>query len=90
MSWFTYIMTDSERGHLNCGFCGNLADMIAMYNEMPTAKLDYQQNKLVYLEQIHEHQGQARLDWMMTLNRKQKNELIEAINPDWIEFNSRC
>lgn len=89
MNWFIYIMTDSKRRNIHAGYCNDLDNTVAFYEMMPTASLDesYKQNILVYLEQgEYEHQVQVRLKQIVAMPRREKEQLITSINPDWMEL----
>lgn len=89
MAYYVFLMTDSERCNMHAGYCGHLEDMIAFYKLMPSMAMDenYIQNILVYLEQAeHEQMVKDRLKQIVALNRIQKEDLINTINPDWVEL----
>jgi putative endonuclease len=87
MNWFTYIMTDRERRSLHAGYCNDIDNTIEFYNCMPSLNPDYRQNILVYMEQgEYEKQVQDRVKELISFNRKQKEDLVNSINPDWIEL----
>jgi putative endonuclease len=87
---YTYIMTNTSKTHLHCGYCKDVYRMQKFYKEMPSMHFlyeNYSNNILVYLEELPNLDSvRVRLDQLMGLNREQKTGLINSINPDWVEI----
>jgi putative endonuclease len=89
MKQFIYIITDRNRTNLHVGLCTDMMKTIQFYSEMPTLFFDRAQqlNRLVYFEEINtEEQAMERFKYLSTFTRAQKEKMIRAVNPDWIDL----
>ncbi|MVN93078.1 GIY-YIG nuclease family protein [Mucilaginibacter aquatilis] len=89
MKHFIYILTDRNRNNLHVGLCTDILKTIKFYDEMPTLFFDKAQqlNRLVYFEEINtEEQAMERFKLLSTFTRAQKEKMIRAVNPDWIDL----
>ncbi len=86
---FVYIITDRNRNNLHVGLCTDLLKTLEFYNEMPTLFFDSSKhlNRLVYFEEIAtDEQAMDRFKYVSTFTRPQKEKMIRAANPDWIDL----
>jgi putative endonuclease len=89
MKRFIYIITDRNRKNLHVGLCSDLLKTLDFYKKMPTLFFDSAQqlNRLVYFEEINtEEQAMERFKIISTYTRPQKEKMIRAVNPDWIDL----
>lgn len=89
MKRFIYIITDRNRNNLHVGLSSDLLKTLQFYRQMPTLFFDNAQqlNRLVYFEEINnEAQAMERFKFVSTFTRPQKEKMIRAVNPDWIDL----
>ena len=89
MKRFIYIITDRNRNNLHVGLCSDLLKTLQFYQQMPTLFFDSAQqlNRLVYFEEINsEEQAMERFKFVSTFTRPQKEKMIRAVNPDWVDL----
>jgi putative endonuclease len=89
MKRFIYIITDRNRKNLHVGLCADLLKTLDFYKKMPTLFFDNSQqlNRLVYFEEINtEEQAMERFKVINTYTRSQKEKMIRAVNPDWVDL----
>jgi putative endonuclease len=89
MKRFIYIITDRNRNNLHVGLSSDLLKTLQFYHQMPTLFFDNakQLNRLVYFEEINnEAQAMERFQFVSTFTRPQKEKMIRAVNPDWIDL----
>ncbi len=89
MKRFIYIITDRNRKNLHVGLCTDLLKTLDFYKKMPTLFFDNSQqlNRLVYFEEINtEEQAMERFKIISTFTRPQKEKMIRAVNPDWVDL----
>ena len=89
MKRYIYIITDRNRNNLHVGLCSDLLKTLQFYRQMPTLFFDSAQqlNRLVYFEEINnEDQAMERFKFVSTFTRPQKEKMIRAVNPDWVDL----
>ncbi len=89
MKRFIYIITDRNRNNLHVGLCTDMLKALQFYQQMPTLFFDSSQqlNRLVYFEEINtEAQAMERFKFVSTFTRSQKEKMIRAVNPDWVDL----
>src|SRR5688500_13902983 len=89
MKRFIYLITDRNRNTLHVGLCSDLLKTLKFYSDMPTLFFDSAQqlNRLVYFEEINtEEQAMERFKMVSTYTRPQKEKMIRAVNPDWVDL----
>ncbi|MCJ8211170.1 GIY-YIG nuclease family protein [Mucilaginibacter sp. RS28] len=89
MKRFIYIITDRNRNNLHVGLSSDLMKTIKFYSEMPTLFFDSAQqlSRLVYFEEItNEEMAMERFKYVSTFTRSQKEKMIRAVNPDWVDL----
>lgn len=86
--FYIMILGDSRKSNLMVVFSRNVQKMMALFDEMPTLLTPPdKQNCLYYLEGFMDYQeAQARYKGVIGMTKGEKVELIESVNPDWIEF----
>ena len=85
-----YILTNKNNTTLFTGVTSNLISRVLEHKEKVYPKSftsKYNISKLVYYEQFHSiEETIAREKQIKAGSRKKKNELIEGINPEWIDL----
>ncbi len=90
MKWYVYIITNKKQGVLYIGFTKDLKRRIYQHKNKvhpTTFSAKYNLDKLVYFESF-EDEKEARLKekQMKKWNRGWKIELIEKMNPHWMDL----
>ncbi|WP_452599275.1 GIY-YIG nuclease family protein [Pontimicrobium sp. MEBiC01747] len=90
MKWYVYILTNKKQGVLYIGFTKDLRRRIYQHKNKAhptTFSARYNLDKLVYFESF-EDEKEARLKekQMKKWNRGWKIELIEKMNPHWMDL----
>ncbi|GAA4280160.1 GIY-YIG nuclease family protein [Gaetbulibacter aestuarii] len=88
--WYVYIMTNKPNGVLYIGVTNNIEERVKehklkIYPKSFTAK--YNCNKLVYFEEFDKgSEAEKRETQFKKWKRNWKIELIESMNPGWMDF----
>lgn len=89
MKKFVYIVTDRNRTSLHVGMSANLIKTLDFYKQMPSLFFDSNQQltRLVYFEEFKtEAQALSRFKLISRFTRMQKERLVRACNPDWVDL----
>lgn len=89
MKKFIYIVTDRNRVNLHVGMSGDLTKTLSFYKQMPNLFFDngQQLTRLVYFEEFKtEVQASSRFKLISRFTRLQKERMVRACNPDWIDL----
>lgn len=89
MRKFVYILTDRNRTSLHVGMTADLMKTLDFYKQMPTLFFDNSQQltRLVYFEEFKtEAQALSRFKTVSRFTRSQKDRLVKACNPDWLDL----
>lgn len=86
---FVYLVTDRNRNSIHVGMSTDLMKTMAFYRQMPNLFFDagQQLTRLVYFEELSsEVSAKERFNLINKFTRIQKDRLIRAVNPDWIDL----
>lgn len=75
--------------NLIVGSCKDIVKAIAFFQGLPQVNLiaNHRSNILVHLEELFsEENAKTRFDELNKLTRLQKENLINEVNPDWVEL----
>ncbi len=89
MRKIVYIITDRNRTTLHVGMSADLLKTLDFYKKMPNLFFDSSQqlSRLVYFEEFKtEVQALSRFKTVSRFTRAQKERLVRACNPDWIDL----
>lgn len=88
MKNYFYIMANASKTAIHGGTCSDLLNMLAFYKKLPHSLIDGSNlNRLVYLEEYtQEENAIQRVKEVTAFTIQQKKELIETINPGYIEL----
>lgn len=89
MKKIVYIVTDRNRTTLHVGMSADLKKTLDFYKKMPNLFFDSTQQltRLVYFEEFRtEAQALSRFKTVSRFTRAQKERLVRACNPDWIDL----
>ena len=89
MKKFVYIVTDRNRTSLHVGMSADLIKTLDFYKQMPSLFFDsgQQLTRLVYFEEFKtESQALNRFKLVSRFTRMQKERLVRACNPDWVDL----
>mgnify|MGYP003574857632 FL=1 len=89
MKKIVYIVTDRNRTTLHVGMSADLMKTLDFYKKMPNLFFDSAQQltRLVYFEEFKtEAQALSRFKTVSRFTRAQKERLVRACNPDWIDL----
>lgn len=89
MKKIVYIVTDRNRTTLHVGMSADLMKTLDFYKKMPNLFFDSAQQltRLVYFEEFRtEAQALSRFKTVSRFTRAQKERLVRACNPDWIDL----
>lgn len=89
MKKIVYIVTDRNRTTLHVGMSADLMKTLDFYKKMPNLFFDSAQQltRLVYFEEFKtEAQALNRFKTVSRFTRAQKERLVRACNPDWIDL----
>ncbi|WP_316748930.1 GIY-YIG nuclease family protein [Pedobacter gandavensis] len=89
MKKFVYIVTDRNRKSLHVGMSSDLIKTLDFYKQMPNLFFDcgQQLTRLVYFEEFKtEAQALGRFKVISRFTRMQKERMIRACNPNWIDL----
>lgn len=89
MKNIVYIVTDRNRTTLHVGMSADLMKTLDFYKKMPNLFFDSAQqlSRLVYFEEFRtEEQALGRFKTVSRFTRAQKERLVRACNPDWIDL----
>lgn len=87
--WYIYIMANNKNGTIYTGVTNNLLRRISEHKEwiIEGFTKKYNCKRCVYYEYFESIESaimrEKQLKWW---NRKQKLELIESVNPEWIDL----
>jgi putative endonuclease len=87
--YYIYILTNKNHTVLYVGVTNNLARRIAEHkNKMiPGFTKKYNANKLVYFEAFDDPENAIRREKQIKKGRRQKKiDLINSVNPDWVDL----
>ncbi len=87
--YFIYIITNKTNTTLYTGVTNNLIQRLNQHKSKQNSGFTkrYNINKLVYFEEFREPQTAiAREKQIKAGSRQKKLDLINAMNPDWIDF----
>ncbi|WP_010523333.1 GIY-YIG nuclease family protein [Aquimarina agarivorans] len=90
--FFVYILTNMNHTVLYIGFTGNIKQRLKQHRSKSNKGFSNRCNihKLVYFETfIYPNEGIKREKQLKKWNREWKNNLINANNPDWEDWNWR-
>lgn len=86
---FVYLVTDRNRNSIHVGMSTDLMKTMTFYRQMPNLFFDsgQQLTRLVYFEEFSsESSAVERFNLINKFARIQKDRLIRAVNPDWIDL----
>lgn len=86
---FVYLVTDRNRNSIHVGMSTDLMKTMSFYRQMPNLMFDagQQLTRLVYFEELSsEASAKERFNLINKFTRIQKDRLIRAVNPDWIDL----
>ncbi|WP_395626937.1 GIY-YIG nuclease family protein [Daejeonella sp.] len=86
---FVYLVTDRNRNSIHVGMSTDLMKTMTFYRQMPNLFFDagQQLTRLVYFEEFSsETSALERFNLINKFARIQKDRLIRAVNPDWIDL----
>ena len=86
---FVYLVTDRNRNSIHVGMSTDLMKTMTFYRQMPNLFFDagQQLTRLVYFEELStEGSAKERFNLINKFTRIQKDRLIRAVNPDWIDL----
>lgn len=86
---FVYLVTDRNRNSIHVGMSTDLMKTMTFYRQMPNLFFDsgQQLTRLVYFEEFSsESSAVERFNLINKFTRIQKDRLIRAVNPDWIDL----
>lgn len=89
MKKIVYIVTDRNRTTLHVGMSADLMKTLDFYKKMPNLFFDSAQQltRLVYFEEFRtEAQALNRFKTVSRFTRAQKERLVRACNPDWVDL----
>lgn len=88
MKSYFYLMSNSDKTSIHAGCCIDIANMLSFYKKMPVSLIDGKNmNMIFYLEEYtQEENAIQRVKEVTSFTLQQKKELIESINPDYIEL----
>lgn len=83
---FVYLMTDKNRKHLHAGFTPDIRKCLEFYGNLPEKENFHQ---LVYMEEFDAlENAKARFELFTLMPREYKNQMIETVNPEWVDLTS--
>ena len=89
MKKYVYLVTDRNRSCLHVGMSTDLMKTMSFYRHMPNLFFDagQQLTRLVYFEELNsENTAIQRFKLISKFTRIQKDRMIRAVNPDWIDL----
>jgi putative endonuclease len=89
MKKYVYLVTDRNRSCLHVGMSTDLMKTMNFYRQMPNLFFDagQQLTRLVYFEELNsENAALQRFNLISKFTRVQKDRMIRAVNPDWIDL----
>lgn len=89
MKKFVFIVTDRNRNNLHVGLSANIISTMDFYRKIPNLFFDagQQLTRLVYFEELsNEAAAELRFKTINRFTRSQKEKMIRAVNPDWIDL----
>lgn len=88
MKKFVFIVTDSNRNTLHVGISSNLSKTMDFYRKIPrlTFEANSQLYRLIYFEELNDKDVHQRFNLLSSFTRIQKERIIRAVNPDWIDL----
>ncbi|HEY0898110.1 MAG TPA: GIY-YIG nuclease family protein [Sphingobacteriaceae bacterium] len=89
MKKYVFIVTDRNRSTLHVGMSSDLTKTMEFYRQMPNLFFDSAQQltRLVYFEELTtEAAAIQRFKTIGKFTRMQKERLIRAVNPDWLNL----
>lgn len=89
MKKYVFIVTDRNRQSLHVGTSSDLIKTMNFYRQIPHLFLDTAQQltRLIYFEELNsESLVQHRFETINKYTRAQKEKLIRAVNPDWVDL----
>jgi putative endonuclease len=93
MKWYVYIITNKKQGVLYIGFTKDLKRRIYQHKNKvhpTTFSAKYNLDKLVYFESFEiEEEARLKERQMNKWNRDWEIELIEKMNPHWMDLYNR-
>jgi putative endonuclease len=89
MKRYVFIVTDRNRTSLHVGMSADLLKTVNFYRQMPNLFFDSAQQltRLIYFEEMRtEDAAVQRFNLISKFTRAQKEKLIRAVNPDWLDL----
>ena len=89
MKRYVFIVTDRNRASLHVGMSADLLKTVGFYRQMPSLFFDSAQQltRLIYFEELNTEQAAVeRFNIISRYTRAQKEKLIRAVNPDWLDL----
>lgn len=89
MIYYIYIFTDTNHELFNIGYSFDIKRTILLYSGLPLYmhQPDYRKNILVWVGTVsNEEIARVKMNKVTTMNKAEKEKLIQSINPDWIEL----
>ncbi|WP_207425653.1 GIY-YIG nuclease family protein [Pedobacter sp. SYSU D00535] len=89
MKRYVFIVTDRNRASLHVGMSSDLLKTVGFYRQMPSLFFDSSQQltRLIYFEELtSEAAAIHRFNIISKFTRAQKEKLIRAVNPDWLDL----
>lgn len=88
MSTIMYVMANESRDNIHVGTTQALKKALEFYTKIPSMSYPVKKlNMLVYLEEFtNKNAAIERFEQVTRFNKAQKTELIESVNPDWIDM----
>lgn len=89
MKRYVFIVTDRNRISLHVGMSADLLKTVGFYRQMPSLFFDSAQQltRLIYFEELRtEAAAIQRFDLISKFTRAQKEKLVRAVNPDWLDL----
>ncbi len=89
MNKYVYLITDRNRDSLHVGMSNDLIETMVFYHQISNLAFDagQQLSRLVYFEEFtSESLTMQRFQLVSRFTRAQKNKIIQAVNPDWIDL----
>jgi putative endonuclease len=89
MKRYVFIVTDRNRTSLHVGMSADLLKTVGFYRQMPNLFFDSAQQltRLIYFEEMRtEEAALTRFNVISRFTRAQKEKLVRAVNPDWLDL----
>jgi putative endonuclease len=85
MKRFIYVFATGERPELIIGCCSDIKKTSAVFKAMPNLSMSH--DRLVYCEDLNDEKlASDRMNQIFKMTREEKELLISAVNPNWIEL----